>query len=394
MKKRRIIIAIVVVVAAIAIFPLAFGKKKESYTIRTYQAREGELELTVTASGNIQPVTKVDVGTQVSGIVKKIYVDYNSQVTAGQLLAELDKSTLLERVRQSKATLDNAESNEKLALQNYNRTQSLYEQNAATPVQMEEAENKLTTAKGNVVTSNADYQQSMVNLSYADIYSPISGQVLNRAVDEGQTVAASFSTPTLFTIAMDLTKMQVEVDVDEADIGRIKVGQKAEFIVDTYPGETFSGVVSLIRLEPVVTSNVVTYTVIVEAPNQEEKLLPGMTANITITTQSPHGIIIPAEALYFSPDATKLKEYTIDDDVKAGNKLWIKTANGMKSTAITAGASDGVETIILSGIGTGDNIVVGVDKVATKSKAESASIFPKPPERKGGGGGPGGPGGM
>ncbi|MGL5920027.1 MAG: efflux RND transporter periplasmic adaptor subunit, partial [Bacteroidales bacterium] len=302
MKKRWIVTGGLLVVAVLTAGYLMFNTPDEKYALRLATAEEGELELSVTASGNIQPVTKVDVGTQVSGIVTKIFVDFNSQVKAGQLLAELDKSTLSERVNQAKAALENAESDRKLATQTYDRTQALYADKAATPASLEEAENRLANARGKVITAKADYQQALVNLSYAEIYSPISGRVLNRAVDEGQTVAASFNTPTLFTIANDLTKMQVEANVDEADIGRIKTGQKAAFTVDTYPGESFEGVVSQVRLEPVVSSNVVTYTVIVEAPNPDEKLFPGMTANITITTQSPHGIIVPAEALYFSPD--------------------------------------------------------------------------------------------
>lgn len=394
MKKKIIIAAIVLVAIALVAVPFIMGGAKDLYTLRTKAVREGELELTVTATGSIQPVTKVEVGTQVSGIVKKLYVDFNSQVTQGQLLAELDKSTLTERVRQSRATLENAQSDQKLAEQNYNRTKTLYDQNAATPALLEEAENRLETAKGKVVTSNADYQQALVNLSYADIYSPIAGRVLNREVDEGQTVAASFSTPTLFTIANDLTKMQVEADVDEADIGRIQVGQNAEFTVDTYPGEMFQGVVSQVRLEPSVTSNVVTYTVIVEAPNPNEKLLPGMTANITITTQSPQGIIVPAEALYFTPDATQLEEYQIQDITTSGNKLWIKTESGLKAVAVTAGASDGVETIVLSGVDATDQIVVGVEKSSAEPKAESTSLFPKPPKKSGGSAGPSGPAGM
>lgn len=386
MKKKLIIGGSVLAIILIGVLIYFFSGTKESYSLRVEQAREGELELTITASGNIQPVTKVDVGTQVSGIVEKLYVDFNSQVTKGQLLAELDKSTLLERVKQAKATFENAESNQKLATQNHKRVLSLYEQKAATPASMEDAENKLATANGNVVTANADYQQALVNLSYADIYSPIDGRVLNRAVDEGQTVAASFNTPTIVTIANDLTKMQVEANVDEADIGGVKVGQEAEFSVDTYPGEWFYGKVSQIRLEPVVTSNVVTYTVIVEAPNPDEKLFPGMTANITITTQSPHGIIVPAEALYLTPDKTQLTEYVVEEVEITGNALWIRTADGMKEVAVTAGVSDGVETIILSGVKSGDKIVVGVDKINTKAKKESVSIMPTPP--KGGGHGP------
>lgn len=384
-KKWKIIIAVTVIVAGIiALLPVITGNGKEIISFRTEKAGSGELELTVTASGNIEPVIKVEVGTQVSGIVKKIYVDYNSQVEKGELLAELDKSTLTERVRQSQSALDNAISDEKLAVLNYNRVKTLYDQNAATPASLEEAENKLSTSRGNVINARADLSQAQVNLSYADIYSPISGRVLERAVDEGQTVASSFSTPTLFTIANNLVNMQVEADVDEADIGRIKIGQKAEFTVDTYPGETFQGTVSQIRLEPTVTSNVVTYTVIIDAQNPEEKLFPGMTANISIATQSSQGITIPAEALYFTPDLGQLKEYNVQDSDTKGNKVWLRTEDGIKAVAVTAGESDGVRTIIISGINAGDNVVVGVEKVKQKPK-ESASIMPKPPKRGGGG---------
>ena len=384
-KKWKIIIAVtVIIVGVIVLLPVITGNGKEIISFRTEKAGSGELELTVTASGNIEPVIKVEVGTQVSGIVKKIYVDYNSQVKKGELLAELDKSTLTERVRQSQSALDNAISDEKLAVQNYNRVKTLYDQNAATPASLEEAENKLSTSRGNVINARADLSQAQVNLSYADIYSPISGRVLERAVDEGQTVASSFSTPTLFTIANNLVNMQVEADVDEADIGRIKVGQKAEFTVDTYPGETFLGTVSQIRLEPTVTSNVVTYTVIIDAQNPEEKLFPGMTANISITTQSRQGVTITAEALYFTPDVEQLEEYNVEDNDTKGNKVWLRTENGIKAVAVTAGESDGVKTIIISGINAGDNVVVGVEKVKQKAK-ESASIMPKPPKRGGGG---------
>ena len=389
MKKKILIIISVFILTGVGFWIFGLVRPTDSYSVRTVKATEGELELSVTASGNIQPVTKVDIGTQVSGIVTRIYVDFNSQVSAGQLLAELDKATLSERVNQARATLDNAESDLLLAKQNHSRIKSLFAEKAATPVSLEEAENRLANAHGKVINAKADYQQTLVNLSYAEIYSPISGRVLNRAVDEGQTVAASFNTPTLFTIANDLTKMQVEANVDEADIGRIKEGQKAVFTVDTYPGESFSGHVSQIRLEPVITSNVVTYTVIIEAPNPDEKLFPGMTANIVITTQSPHGIIIPAEALYFTPDPAELVDYQIENGLSesvAGNKVWIKKDNNLIPVAVLAGESDGVSTIIRSGIHSGDEIIAGMEKINNKSKSEGTGFFPKPPKR--------GPGGM
>ena len=376
--KKKIIISITGIVVIVLIASLFLIKDKNpDVQLITYVAREGEFELTVTASGNIQPVIKVDVGTQVSGIVKRIYADFNSQVKKGDLLAELDKSTLTERARQSRSSLNNAKSDSLFARQNYNRIKILYDKNAATAASLEDATNRLTSAINSVANSKADLQQALINLSYADIYSPISGRVLNRAVDEGQTVAASFNTPTLFTIANDLTKMQVEAKVDEADIGRIQIGQFADFTVDTYPGEKFGGTVSQIRLEPVVASNVVTYTVIISAPNPDEKLFPGMTANISIITQSPKGICVPAEALYFNPDPSKIGNYLVDNGNIKGNKVWIKTEKGLKAIPVTAGATDGITSIILSGVKAGDELVVGIEKtVAVKS---SASILPTPP---------------
>jgi len=376
--KKKIIISIAGIVVIVLIASLFLIKDKNpDVQLITYVAREGEFELTVTASGNIQPVIKVDVGTQVSGIVKKIYADFNSQVKKGDLLAELDKSTLTERARQSRSSLNNAKSDSLFARQNYNRIKILYDKNAATAASLEDATNRLTSAINSVANSKADLQQALINLSYADIYSPISGRVLNRAVDEGQTVAASFNTPTLFTIANDLTKMQVEAKVDEADIGRIQIGQFADFTVDTYPGEKFGGTVSQIRLEPVVASNVVTYTVIISAPNPDEKLFPGMTANISIITQSPKGICVPAEALYFNPDPSKIGNFLVDNGNIKGNKVWIKTEKGLKAIPVTAGATDGITSIILSGVKAGDELVVGIEK--TVSVKSSASILPTPP---------------
>ncbi len=368
--------ASIVVIALIAIPFIKKGSNPDTQLI-TYVAHEGEFELTVTASGNIQPVIKVDVGTQVSGIVKKIHADFNSLVKKGELLAELDKSTLSERVRQSRSSLNNAKSDSLFAKQNYDRTKTLFDKNAATAASLEDATNRLASAVNSLTNAKADLEQALINLSYADIYSPISGRVLNRAVDEGQTVAASFNTPTLFTIANDLTKMQVEAKVDEADIGRIQIGQNASFTVDTYPGEKFSGTVSQIRLEPAVVQNVVTYTVIISAPNPEEKLFPGMTANISIVTQSPKGICVPAEALYFTPDPANTGNYIVENGDIKGNKVWVKTEKGIKAVPVTAGATDGITSIILSGVKSGDELVVGIEKTVTKKS--SASILPTPP---------------
>jgi len=377
MKKKIIILLAVIVVIILVAIPFIKKGSNPDVQLITYVAHEGEFELTVTASGNIQPVIKVDVGTQVSGIVKRIHADFNTLVKKGDLLAELDKSTLSERVRQSRSSLSNAKSDSLFAKQNYDRTKSLFEKNAATAASLEDATNRLTSAVNSVTNSKADLEQALINLSYADIYSPISGRVLNRAVDEGQTVAASFNTPTLFTIANDLTKMQVEAKVDEADIGRIQIGQNASFTVDTYPGEKFNGTVSQIRLEPAVVQNVVTYTVIIAAPNPDEKLFPGMTANISIITQSPKGICVPAEALYFTPDLTNIGNNIVENGNITGNKVWIKTEKGFKAVPVTAGATDGITSIILSGVKNGDVLVVGIEKAVTEKS--SASILPTPP---------------
>ena len=357
---------------------------KKEIEYRTTMAQKGFLQIEITATGYIQPVSQVDVGTQVSGIVQHLYVDYNSQVEKGQLLAELDKSTLKERVDQSQASFDDAESNLVYAQQNYDRVKKMYDAKAATQVSYEDAVNKLTQAKNSVINSKSNLNQAKVNLSYADIYSPISGRILNREVEEGQTVAASFSTPTLFSIANDMTKMQVEADVDEADIGQVQVGQSATFTVDAYPGETFQGTVQQIRLQATVTSNVVTYVVIIEAPNPEEKLFPGMTANVTIVTQSSEGILVPAEALYYVPDMTIGVDYVLTGQCETGTQLlWIKTPEGIYSRSIVAGATDGVNAIINQGVQEGEEIVLSAKAVEVKKRAAAAN--PLAPRRPVGG---------
>lgn len=374
MKKYWIIGSIMV--AAIVCGAVIIFKPKPEVTLRTTKVENGVLSMTVTATGYIQPVLQVDVGTQVSGIVERIYVDYNSQVTKGQLLAQLDKATLKEKVAQSQAQSDDAQSNLTLAQQNYDRTKALYNNKAATLEALEAAENKLATAHNAVTNANSNLQQAKVNLSYADIYSPISGRVLNRAVDEGQTVASSFNTPTLFTIANDLTKMQVEADIDEADIGQITIGQAVEFTVDTYPGEMFAGTVNQIRLNATVVSNVVTYVVVIEAPNPEERLFPGMTANVTITTESSKGLLVPLEALYFTPDKSVLTDYVfIGEREKNKDQVYVVSGNKIECRTVKVGANDGINTMILSGLNANDELLLSAAQVVEKK--ESVSLKPK-----------------
>ncbi|MCQ2338499.1 MAG: efflux RND transporter periplasmic adaptor subunit, partial [Paludibacteraceae bacterium] len=275
-KKKRKKLIIWGIIAAVVLFfvikALLPSNKQLVWHVETIE--NGVVEQTVTATGYVQPVETVNVGTQVSGKIEAIYVDFNSHVTKGQLLAELDKSTLNEQLTQAIATEQSAEAALTLANQTYNRTKELYDNNAATQADFESASSQLVQAKASLATAKTRVREARVNLGYAEIYSTIDGVVLDRKVDVGQTVAASFSTPDMFIIAKDLKNMQVEANIDEADIGQVHVGQNVRFTVDAYPGEKFIGTVGQIRLQPVVTSNVVTYTVVINTPNPDEKLFP------------------------------------------------------------------------------------------------------------------------
>lgn len=389
-KKTWIIIGIIAVLIIIGLI-FFFRNKKAELEVNTATIQENSISITITATGYVQPVDQVEVGTQVSGVVEKIYVDYNSQVKKGQLLAELDKSTLSEKLTQANASLLSSQSALTLAQQTYNRTKQLYDLKAATTTSLEDVTNELNQAKTSVENAKANLHQAKVNLSYAEIYSPIDGVVLSRAVEQGQTVASSFNTPTLFTIANDLKNMQVEADVDEADIGQVKNGQKVTFNVDAFPYDTFEGTVQQIRLQPVVTSNVVTYTVVINAPNPEEKLYPGMTANVTILTQTEKGAAVPNSALNFTPDENEIKKLpfqmtNINPQVKQGEGIvWIQTAQGYEPKAITTGLSDGVYTIVKSGLNLNDTVVVSVSEAKKEDNSGGAAsnpLMPQPRRRR------------
>ena len=313
MKRRRNIKSpvYIIIISLVLILTGACKKGKNSYTFETAVVKKGSIINTITATGTVQADTTVLIGTQVSGVIKKIYVDFNSNVRKGQLLAELDKTPLETQVQQAQASLEDSKSEVEFQSAAYERYQALLDKKLVAKADYDQVKYNYEKAKANLKTAQAGFDKARVNLSYALIYSPISGVVLNRAVDQGQTVAASFSTPNLFTIGSDLTKMQVQANVDEADIGQVKKGQPVTFTVDAYPSETFTGDVRQVRLQPVVTSNVVTYTVIVNAPNPDKKLMPGMTANITVLVQKIDSVlIVPGKALRFTPDATWLAEYT------------------------------------------------------------------------------------
>ena len=283
----------VVVIVAVAAFLLSGGKKKEEVNFKTEKVAKVNILNSITATGTIEPVNEVTVGTQVSGIVSKLYVDYNSVVKKGQVIAELDKSNLMSQLNTAKAQLSQAQASLRsaqsdLAYQkaNYNRYKTLYQKGLISANDYETArlsyqtsQQTVVSRKDQVVSAQEEVSRAQTNLSYATITSPIDGIVVSKSVEEGQTVNANMSTPDLFTIAQDLTNMQVVADVDEADIGDVKKGERVTFTVDAYPDDTFEGVVTQVRLEATTTNNVVTYEVVISAPNADMKLKPGLTAN-------------------------------------------------------------------------------------------------------------------
>ncbi|MBU2649586.1 MAG: efflux RND transporter periplasmic adaptor subunit, partial [Bacteroidetes bacterium] len=294
--RKKLIITAIIILLAVAVSWLLLGTKPGTgVSIETVTVTKGVISGTITATGTLEPITQVEVGTQVSGVIQKICVDYNSVVSKGQLLAELDKSLLQAQVAEVKAGLASAENDLDFQKKNHARFKQLYEKKTISDADYENAFYAYVNAQANVDRYKAELIRAQANLDYASIYSPIDGVVLSRAVDEGQTVAASFNTPTLFTIANDLTRMQVLADVDEADIGQVKEGQRVSFTVDAFPDDEFAGTITQVRLEPHINANVVTYSVVVEAPNPDLKLMPGLTASITVYTLEKEDIaVIPA----------------------------------------------------------------------------------------------------
>lgn len=362
MKKLKIskvwIAMIVVVIVAIAAWALSGGKDKAQIDFKQEQVSLQTLQNSVTATGTIEAVTSVTVGTQVSGIVNKLYVDYNSEVKKGQVIAELDKTNLMSELNTAKANMASAESQLNYQSANIKRYQTLYQKGL---VSADDYENALLTyrqAKEQVATAKEQVQRAQTNLGYATITSPIDGTVISKSVEEGQTVAASFNTPELFTIAKDLTNMQVVADVDEADIGGVKEGNRVTFTVDAYPDDTFEGIVKQVRLQATTTNNVVTYEVVISAQNADLKLKPGLTANVTIFTQERAGVLaVPNKALRFTPTKETVGKDMKIVDCKGKNKVW--TLDGMTLTAhpVSIGQSDGMHTEITKGLKAGQKIV-------------------------------------
>lgn len=375
MKKLRIskiwIAVVVIVIVAVATWAMSGGKKEEDINFKEEKVALKTLQNSVTATGTIEAVTSVTVGTQVSGIVNKLYVDYNSQVKKGQVIAELDKTNLLSELNTAKANLASAQSSLNYQAANMERYKTLYKKGL---VSADEYENALLTyrqAKEQVASSKENVQRAQTNLGYATITSPIDGTVISKSVEEGQTVAASFNTPELFTIAKDLTNMQVVANVDEADIGGVKEGDRVTFTVDAYPDDTFEGTVKQVRLEATTTNNVVTYEVVISAPNADLKLKPGLTANVTIYTQERSGVLAVAnKALRFTPTKETVGKNMKIVDCKGKNKVWTLNGNTLTAHPVTIGQSDGINTEITKGLKQGDKIVTEI--VVNVPKEEDA----------------------
>ncbi len=376
-------------VAAIAAWSLSGGKKEQKITFDTAKVAPATIKNSVTATGNVEPVTSVTVGTQVSGIISKLYVDYNSVVKKGQIIAELDKTNLISELNTAKANLASAQSTLNYETANYKRYSTLYKKGLVSADDFDQAKLNYEKAKESVASSREMVQKAQTNLSYAIITSPIDGVVISKSVEEGQTVAASYATPELFTIAKDLKDMQVVADVDEADIGDVKEGERVTFTVDAYPNDTFEGTVKQVRQEATTTNNVVTYEVVISAPNKELKLKPGLTANVTIYTAERKNVLsVPTKALRFTPTQDLIKGAKIID-CNGKNKVWTQEKNVFKAHSVQIGMSDGINTEILGGIGKGQVIVTDAKAVAEEPEqqdgeqsGESSPFAPKGPGKK------------
>ena len=383
MKRKKIISSIVVLAVAVVIAVLVWPKGSVTVEFEMTEVQPDTIRNSVTATGTIEPVTEVEVGTQVSGIINNIYVDYNSVVKKGQIIAELDKTNLISQLNSEKANLASAKSELDYQSNNYNRYKVLNEKGLVSKNDYESAYLSYRKALESYNTAQESVKTAETNLGYATITSPIDGIVLSRDVEEGQTVASSFETPTLFTIAKDLTDMRVIADIDEADIGSVKEGQNVTFTVDAYPNDVFHGEVTQVRQEATTTDNVVTYEVVISAPNNDLKLKPGLTANVSVSTLERTDVLsVKAKALRFTPTKEVLGNSYKIVDTDGKNKLWTREGNTLTAHAVQIGATDGVRTEILSGIKQGTSVVLSMNELkeeeAEETVEESNPFMPRP----------------
>ena len=390
LSKVWLVVAVVIIVAIVA-WALSGSKKEEQISFETAAVAPANIMNSITATGTIEPVTSVTVGTQVSGIVSKLYVDYNSVVKKGQVIAELDKTNLMSQLNSAKTQLATAQSQLNYQTTNFNRYKTLYQKGLVAADDFDSAKLSYTQAKEQVAAAKEEVQRAQTNLGYATITSPIDGIVLSKSVEEGQTVAASFSTPELFTIAQDLTNMQVVADVDEADIGDVKEVERVSFTVDAYPDDTFEGTVKQVRQEATTTNNVVTYEVVISAPNADLKLKPGLTANVTIYTAERKGVLsVQSKALRFTPQKETVgKMKIVDQTGNAKNKVWTIEGNSIVAHKVNIGMTDGTNTQILNGISAGVKVVTGLnvtggeqDDAQPNASSERSPFAPGPRGKK------------
>lgn len=356
------------IITALVLCGLGYGgyaylHREDKLSVQNFEMiriERGNIKQEVTATGKIQPVNTVSVGTQVSGIIETVLADYNDEVKEGQLLAQLDTSVLTENKNDAKAQLDLANAKLKIAKLNYDRYEKLYKNKLIAQATFEEAEVELATAEANVLSAEAAYNKADQNYGYAQIVSPVSGTVISKEVEQGQTVAASYQTPTLFTIAEDLSKMQIEANIAEADIGMIVPGMEVSFTVDAYPNDTFQGIVQQIRLSPTEESNVVMYTVVIEVDNSSRKLLPGMTAFVTIVIEERFDVLrLPTSALQYKPNAF-VRQFIPKEkiELKPNEAIVYQFKNGQVMPVVfVKGLSDTSWIEIESGLNEGDQVI-------------------------------------
>ncbi len=422
MKKVYYIFLIVIILVSIYAY-VRIGNNKEVLSFETAVIEKGDISSIITATGSLEAITTVEVGTQVSGIIQNIFVDFNSEVNSGQTIAILDTTTLYSALKSAKADLEQRKANLDYYKKNYERVKLLYQSKTVAESEYDQAKWNYETAKANYNASLASLEKAQINLNYATIVSPINGVIVSRSVDEGQTVAASFNTPTLFSIAQDLTKMQVVASIDEADIGQVKEGNKVLFTVDAFPDDEFAGEVIQIRLEPTISQNVVTYNVLIDAPNPDLKLMPGMTANLNIMVAKESNVLkIESKALRYSPSQDVLIEMRkqmmsnrnnegtarpmpggtsrgqiptgamrtggmqgmLSRDLPDGEALvWVKTEKLIRPKRIKTGLSDGSYTTIIEGLDEGEEVVTGENKKKKEQNGEQKSPFlpSRPPRR-------------
>ncbi len=392
-KKISAVLVLVVLIAGGVYYYFQKQDAPFEVTYETAKVEKATIGNSVTATGTIEAVTSVDVGTQVSGIIDKIYVDYNSTVKKGQVIAELDKTNLTSELRSANSQLESAKSDLTYQKANYARMKTLYDKGLISANDYESARLSLQQAESSVAQRQEAVSKAKTNLGYATITSPIDGVVLSKSVEEGQTVASSFSTPTLFTIVKDMTDMRVVASVDEADIGEVKVGQRVTYTVDAYPDETFEGTVTQVRNEATTDNNVVTYEVVISAPNPDLKLKPGLTANVTIYTLEQSGILsVPTKALRFTPTKETVGAKDKIVDCQGTHKLWVRDGNTFKAYSVQTGITNGTRTQIISGIKEGSVVVVDMKEASSDENTDASSdssesdeqspFSPGPPSKK------------